>query len=111
MYTTQTVMADTHDYIDNKNNTNHHSIPDDERLHLLDAESAYCDVDQVYDESNEASFKTAKYCALHINIHSLPSKFDQLKHMIARLKDAGITVHFIMLCETFLLDAIKCRPF
>ena len=47
MYTTQNVMADTHDYIDNKNNTNHHSIPDDERLHLLDADSAYCDVDQV----------------------------------------------------------------
>ena len=55
MYTTQTVMADTHDYIDNNNNTNHHNIPDDERLNLLDADSAYCDVDQVYDERNEAS--------------------------------------------------------
>ena len=64
MYITQTLMADSHDYTDNTNNTNHHSIPDDERLHLLDVDCAYCDVDQVYNESNEASFKTTMYCAL-----------------------------------------------
>ena len=107
MYTTQAIMADTHGYIDNKNNTNHHSIPDDERLHLMDADIIVhtAMLIRLMMKATKQASKTAKYCALHINIHILPSKFDQLKHMISRLKDAGITVHFIMLCDTFWFDA------
>ena len=43
-----------------------------------------------------------KYTAIHLNIHSLPSKYDQLRHIIAHLEDIGLVIHFIMLCETFL---------
>ena len=39
------------------------------------------------------------YRALHLNIHSLPSKYDQLDNLLSRI---GINLDFIMLCETFL---------
>ena len=39
--------------------------------------------------------------------YSLPSKYDQLRTMIANLEDIGIIIHFIMLCETFLMDSNK----
>lgn len=52
--------------------------------------------------------KPVKYdylsCALHINIHSLPAKLDDLKHIIHSLNQQQIPVHFILLCETFLND-------
>lgn len=46
-----------------------------------------------------------KFCALHINIHSVLAKLDELKHIIFTLHKQNIIVHFIMLCETFLNDA------
>ena len=49
-----------------------------------------------------------KYTAIHMNVWSLPSKYDQIRSMMAKLKEIGITVHFIMLCETFLSD-INCK--
>ncbi len=81
-----------------------HTMPNDDRLHLLGAGSTYCDVNDVIGDDG-SNLKTAKYVALHINIHSLPSKFDQLKHIICLLKEQNIIVHFILLCETFLVDA------
>ena len=45
-----------------------------------------------------------KYTSIHINIHSLPSKHDQLVTLLANLHDNGIQINFIMLCETFLTD-------
>ena len=45
-----------------------------------------------------------RYTAIHLNIHSLPSKYDQLRLIIANLEDVGLTIHFLMLCETFLSD-------
>ena len=43
-----------------------------------------------------------KYCSLHINIHSLPAKLEQLKLIISEIHKIKIRVHFILLCETFL---------
>jgi len=43
-------------------------------------------------------------CALHINIHSLPAKLDDIKNILCSFKEKNITVHFILLCETFLCD-------
>ena len=48
--------------------------------------------------------KTFEFCALHINIHSVPDKFDVLKSILDRLGGVGINVDFILLCETFLTD-------
>ena len=54
--------------------------------------------------------KTFEFCALHINIHSVPDKFDNLKCILARLQDGGINVDFILLCETFLTDQ-NCKKY
>jgi hypothetical protein len=39
---------------------------------------------------------------MHLNIQSLPSKFDNLKIMLYRMQDIGKRLDFILLCETFL---------
>jgi len=48
-----------------------------------------------------------QYCVLHINIHSIPAKFDQLKDILRTLSTFNVTVHMILLCETFLSDSIS----
>lgn len=45
-----------------------------------------------------------KYKAMHINIQSLPAKFDSLKGILAEFEERHISMDFIMLCETFLTD-------
>ena len=76
------------------------SAMNDDRMHILSVDSSYCDVDNSNDSLD--TFKRATYCALHLNIHSLPSKHSQLKELLSRLKDMGVDIHFILLCETFL---------
>ena len=53
------------------------SAMNDDRMHILSVDSSYCDVDNSNDSLD--TFKSATYCALHLNIHSLPSKYSQLK--------------------------------
>lgn len=50
-----------------------------------------------------------KYCSLHLNIHSLPGKFDNLLVLLSKLRDLNIKIHFILLCETFLNDLNASR--
>ena len=45
-----------------------------------------------------------KFCALHINIHSLVSKLDKLKNILCYIQENKTIVHFILLRETFLND-------
>ncbi len=52
--------------------------------------------------NNEFSHKLT---VIHLNIHSLASKYDKLQFILSDLKNNGITIHVIMLCETFLTDA------
>lgn len=66
----------------------------------------YIDLENCTDSLSE-SYNNHQYCALHLNIHSLPAKFDDLKHLIATLNSCKVTLHFILLCETFLTDNIK----
>ena len=51
------------------------------------------------DQENNCNYKT-----LHLNIHSLPAKFDNLKMLISELYSKGIEIDFILLCETFLSE-------
>ena len=53
------------------------------------------------------NFKTA-HTVLSISICTIPaaSKFDQLKNLIHELRNSNIKVHFILLCETFLTEAM-----
>ena len=41
---------------------------------------------------------------LHMNIHSLLDKQDNLKIILQTLHDKGIIIHCLLLCETFLID-------
>ena len=40
-----------------------------------------------------------KYTVIHLNIHSLPSKYD---HLITNLEDISLVINLFMLCETIL---------
>ena len=82
-------------------NTEQYNAMGDDRLNVLDIDSNYCDVDDI---ASIKPFKWPKYCVLHLHIHSLPSKHVQLCNMVTQLKDNGIIVHFVLLCETFLFD-------
>ena len=75
----------------------------DDRAHSITLDSQYIELHDLDNVANE--FKNCTYCALHINIHGLASKFDQLKNLIHELRNSNIKVHFILLCETFLVEA------
>ena len=79
----------------------HSSIVIDDILHFASSSCVYSDLGNLDDKIINKDYK---YCALHLNIHSLPAKIDQLKEMIYTLKEQNIIIHFIMLCETFLND-------
>jgi hypothetical protein len=98
-------MASSFQTISDKSfdNPAHQSSVTDDRFNLLDVNSSYCSVDDI--NTPEILMSDYKYCAIHLNIHSLPSKFDQLKDMIVRLNDNKVKVDFVLLCETFLVDA------
>jgi len=72
-----------------QNNNNHVDITNESQY--------YEDLTQIKRNRNQY-----KYFMLHINIQSLPAKFDSLKELIASLNDKAIPLDFILLCETFL---------
>ena len=74
----------------------------DDRMGVLKVDSLYISMNDI--KNNLLAFRNSKYCALHFNIHSLPSKHTELCNMISTLKAHGILVHFILLCETFLTE-------
>lgn len=47
-----------------------------------------------------------KYNVLHLNIQSLPAKFEKLKNLIHDCDQTGICLDFLLICETFLTDNI-----
>lgn len=72
-------------------------------LQLYDITSEYYDLDELKEAIPEDLKLT--YKSIHINIRSLPDKFDTLKLFLHRLKEADITIDFILICETFLTEA------
>ena len=48
-----------------------------------------------------------KYIIIHINIHSIPSKFDRLNLLLSTLTENNIEIHAVLLCETFLYEFNK----
>lgn len=64
-------------------------------------DTTYIDTDNI-----QATLKdiNAKYSCLHLNIQSLPSKFDNLKDLLQILNDANTDIDYILMCETFLND-------
>lgn len=81
-----------------------HGSPDmivDDIINSSGVDCKYYEIEQVININPKNDHK---FCALHLNIHSLPAKHDQLKEIIASLREKGTIVHFILLCETFLND-------
>ena len=56
----------------------------DDRAHSITLDSQYIELHDIDNVANE--FKNCTYCALHINIQGLASKFDQLKNLIHELR-------------------------
>lgn len=65
-------------------------------------ESNYFDDIKHIKQNNPTSHK---YNILHINIQSLPAKFDKLKELVTSFQEENIQLDFILLCETFLTDS------
>ena len=93
------ITQDLNDYLELSNDDDGTT---ENPLHLLNIKSNYYHIEDIQASiPNDATFK---YKSVHINIQSLPDKFDKLKLFLERLKDADVTIDFIMLCETFLND-------
>ncbi len=77
---------------------------------ILDICSPYvdvCDIDYKMLKSTNNHNSESCYTSLHINIQSLPAKFDRLKILIHELLENNIEIDFILLCETFLTDSTQ----
>ena len=75
---------------------------DDDKEHPLQmyhVDSKYLNTEDLTD--NNLLDNKPKFSAMHINIHSLPAKSDQLRTLVSML-DQNIRPNFILLCETWL---------
>ena len=65
--------------------------------------SNYLDIEQLNDDN--VCRMSFEYCSLHINIHSLPDKFQKLRNILSRLSDVNVNIDFVLLCETYMNEA------
>ncbi len=63
----------------------------------------YLEIEKVNTKNNNINNELLQ-ATIHINIHSLPAKHEQLQTMIKRLNNMNVYIEFILLCETFLND-------
>ena len=78
---------------------------DENQPNIFNLTSPYSDLNNIYENIGKPMHEREtnySYTALHLNIHSLPSKIDNLKLMILDLQEKHIVLDFILLCETFL---------
>jgi exonuclease III len=75
------------------------SEQNEERQYIFDRECNYYELE---DLEHVSVREKNEYRVMHLNIQSLPSKFDNLKIMLYRMQDIGKRLDFILLCETFL---------
>jgi len=82
--------------------------PDDNPLITLGINSQYYDIDELH-KMREHLFETdfAHATALHINIQSLPAKYNKLLDLLIEFQNKHIHIDFILLCETFLHEKNK----
>ena len=43
-------------------------------------------------------------CSMHLNILSLPRKFDKLKLLLSQLDNVNVNIDFVLICETYLIE-------
>ncbi len=66
------------------------------------ADSKYYNLDQMTSFVKSLNTKKKQFSILHLNIQSLPAKYDKLKMMLSQLQDQNLVLDVILLCETFL---------
>jgi hypothetical protein len=81
-----------------------------EGINIANDEDIFDKINSTYyndvEELKLSGHKKHKYHALHLNIQSLPAKFDKLCDLICSHNDIGMHFDFILLCETFLTNEI-----
>lgn len=65
-------------------------------------ESGYYDIDEI----DKLCISKNSFNSIHLNIQSLPAKYEKLKELLNHFKDKNVTIDCILLCETFLNDTI-----
>lgn len=83
-----------------------YTLNQDHLLNLLEnldetdhTKTGYYELDKAIKLSYDKSFNT-----IHINIQSLPAKFEKLKNLLDTFKENGIIIDCLLLCETFLTN-------
>jgi len=76
-------------------------IIDNNPLTTLSINSNYGDITDLVRSIRDKSLNN-NVTALHINIRSLPGKFEEFKEMLGFIEENNVHVDFILLCETFL---------
>ncbi len=89
------------EYVNTQYETN---LDDDdcEYPNILNIDSTFYEIEDI--QHSKKHHHDFNHTALHINIHSLPAKHDQLKTILTRFSDISIPIRFVLLCETFLTD-------
>jgi hypothetical protein len=89
------------EYVNTQYETN---LDDDdcEYPNILNIDSTFYEIEDI--QHSKKHHDDFNHTALHINIHSLPAKHDQLKTILTRFSDISIPIRFVLLCETFLTD-------
>ncbi len=67
-----------------------------------------CNYTEPEDLKNEST-NSSQLVTLHLNIHSIPDKLDQLKDLLSTLSENNVHVDVLLICETFITDSIRSK--
>lgn len=76
----------------------------DEDSTVFTLDSKYISPGEVCNLCNDIPSSSTNLTVMHLNIQGLSSKTDHLSKLVMDFNSAGLPVHVIMLCETFLTD-------
>ncbi len=75
----------------------------DNPFKTLNIQSSYYDVENLkHMKPVYSGNHTSELTSMHLNVQSLPAKFDKLKDLLSELNEQNIHIDLILLCETFL---------
>ena len=100
------IVTDDHMQLDKviDNYFNFESSCDPNPLTSGNINSLYHDIDTVGLQHLKDYKQNSKFSCMHLNIRSLPDKFDKFKLFLTNLDNEKIQFDAILLCETFLTD-------
>ncbi len=88
------------------------SDPQKELFNLIDPDQSPMSSDCKYMDPNDVKLEhidlnDSQLAILHLNIHSVPAKLNDLNDLLLKLKERKVVVDVILLCETFITDLNK----